>query len=149
VANTGGLLPSQELLFFDPAPWSRAVSSTPVVSTAPPLYAPIALPFLWMGWRGLVALNTIAYLVTPPMLYWYARRFSHDDATAWIAAGTFALCGYAIEYAQGLWPQGLSLALCTAAIFTVGAVFETGGTARAALAGFLLALATGVRYQNA
>src|SRR5438477_7496030 len=62
VANTAGLAPSRELVFFDPGPWARSIETTPVVSTAPPLYAFIALPFSWMGWRGLVALNTLAYL---------------------------------------------------------------------------------------
>src|SRR5262245_10727475 len=43
--NTAGLSPSKELLFFEPAILSRQVTSTPVASTAPPLYAFIALPF--------------------------------------------------------------------------------------------------------
>ena len=48
------LSPSPELLFFDPGPWFRVVSSTPVASTAPPLYAVLALPFsaIWMARPG-------------------------------------------------------------------------------------------------
>ena len=50
VANTEGLSPSRELLAFDTGPRTRAVTSTPVASVAPPLYAPIALPFgRWAG----------------------------------------------------------------------------------------------------
>ena len=56
--GTGGLPPSRELLYFDPAATGREVTTTPVASTAPPLYAPLALPFLLLGWRGLVLLNT-------------------------------------------------------------------------------------------
>ena len=93
IANTEGLTPSRELLFFDPGPWSRAVSSTPVVSTAPPLYGPIALPFSLLRWRGLVALNTLAYLATIALVYLYARLYAVDTSTPWIAAIAFALGG--------------------------------------------------------
>lgn len=149
VANTGGLSPSRELLAFDPGPWIRAVSSTPVASSAPPLYAPIALPFSWLGWRGLVALNTLAYLATIVMVFLYAQRYATEASTAWIAAAAFALGGFVIEYAQGVWPHALSIALCTAGIFAAGRVIESPRPSLAAAAGFLLALATGVRYQNA
>src|SRR5262245_53031657 len=64
LANTDGLSPSRELLFFDPTNRSRVVTSTPVGSTAPPLYAFLALPFSFFGWRGLTALNTVSYLAT-------------------------------------------------------------------------------------
>ena len=39
IANTEGLSPSRELVFFDPFPPTRIVDATPVSSTAPPLYA--------------------------------------------------------------------------------------------------------------
>src|SRR5690348_910091 len=71
VANTEGLSPSRELLAFDPGPWTRGVSATPVASSAPPLYALLALPFSWFGWRGLVALNTIAYLAAIALTFAY------------------------------------------------------------------------------
>src|SRR5262249_13566356 len=51
VATTAGLPPSRELLFFDPNAPQRAVNATPVASTMPPLYAWVALPFSWFGWR--------------------------------------------------------------------------------------------------
>lgn len=148
VANTEGLSPSRELLAFDPGPWIRAVNSTPVASSAPPLYAPIALPFSWLGWRGLVALNTLAYLATIVMVFLYSQRHATEASTAWIAAAAFALGGFVIEYAQGVWPHALSIALCTAGIFAAGRVID-GRPSLAATAGFLLGLATGVRYQNA
>jgi hypothetical protein len=149
VANTEGLSPSRELLFFDPSSRSRAVTSTPIASTAPPLYAVFALPFSTMGWRGLVALNTLAYLVTVILVFQYSQRYATEASTPWVAAGAFALGGYAIEYALGLWPQALSFALSTAAIVAAGRVLDTGKPSLAAAAGFLLAAAAGVRYQNA
>jgi hypothetical protein len=149
VANTAGLSPSRELLFFDPGPWGRSVNVTPVASTAPPLYSLIALPFSFMGWRGLVALNTLAYLATIAMVFSYARRYSSNTTTPWLAASTFAFGGFSIEYAVGLWPHSLSVALSTAGIFAAGLLIETGGQGLAPLSGFVLGLATGVRYQNA
>jgi hypothetical protein len=154
VANTEGLSPSQELLFFDPGPWSRTVNSTPVASTAPPLYAPLALPFLWLRWRGLVALNTLAYLATIAMVFLYSRRYATEASTPWLAAAAFALGGFVIEYAQGVWPHTLSIALCTGGIIAAGRNIDSSGSSEgrpllAAAAGLLLGLATGVRYQNA
>jgi hypothetical protein len=149
IASTDGLPPSRELLFFDPAPWSRAVDSTPVASTAPPRYAPIALPFSFFGWRGLVALNTLAYLATIVMVFVYARRYASEALTPWLAAAAFGLGGYVIEYAQGVWPHALSIALCTAGILAAARVVENGRVSLAVAAGLLLGLATGVRYQNA
>ena len=155
VANTEGLSPSQELLFFDPGPWTRAVDSTPVASSAPPLYALLALPFSSLGWRGLVALNTLAYLATIAIVFVYTRRYAIEPATPWLAAAAFALGGYVIEYAQGVWPHALSIALCTGGIFAAGQVIDSSASSDnrrpllAAAAGFVLGLATGVRYQNA
>jgi hypothetical protein len=154
IANTEGLTPSRELLFFDPTSRSRAVTSTPVASTAPPLYAILALPFSIFGWRGLVALNTLAYLVTILLVFVYARRYAEHASTPWFAAAAFAFGGYTIEYALGLWPQALSFALCMAGIVAAGLAIDPNVRGRAvpvsaAGAGFLLALAAGVRYQNA
>ena len=149
VPNTEGLSPSRELLFFDPTATVRAVETTPVASTAPPLYAFLAYPFSWMHWRGLVAINTLSYLATTLMVFAYARRYAIDSSTPWIAAGAFALGSFVIEYALGAWPQLLSVALCTGGIFATGKLINGGPSALAAAAGFLLGVATGVRYQNA
>jgi hypothetical protein len=146
VANTEGLTPSRELLFFDPGPSNRAVDSTPVASTAPPLYAVLALPFSWLGWRGLVALNTLAYLVAIVLVFLYSRRYATDVLTPWLAAVAFALGGFIIEYTQGVWPHALSVALCTGGIVAAGRAIDSddsGPWSSAAAAGFLLALATG------
>src|SRR5262245_58902444 len=84
IANTAGLPPSRELLFFDPIAKWRAVTSTPVASTAPPLYALIALPFSVFGWRGLVALDTLGYLATIGLVFAYTRRYATERSTPWI-----------------------------------------------------------------
>jgi hypothetical protein len=149
IANTEGLTPSRELLFFDPSPWSRRVDATPVASTAPPLYAPIALAFSLFKWRGLVALNTLAYLLTTALVFLYTRRHSTSPVTPWLAAAAFAVGSFAIEYALGLWPHSLSVALVFSAVFLAGRAIHTGAVSPAAAAGFLLAVAAGVRYQNA
>jgi hypothetical protein len=149
IANTAGLTPSRELLAFDPGPWARAVSTTPVAPSAPPLYALLALPFSVFGWRGLVALNTLAFLIAIAVAYVYAGRYGDSASTPWIAAAALGLGGFAIEYAQGVWPHALSLALVTAGIFAAGVSIDDDRPDFAAIAGFLLALATGVRYQNA
>jgi hypothetical protein len=79
----------------------------------------------------------------------YAGRHATGVSTPWLAAGAFALGGFTIEYAQGLWPHALSIALCTGGIVAAGQVLERGRMSMAVTAGFLLALAAGVRYQNA
>ena len=149
IANTDGLPPSRELVFFDPWPPTRVVNSTPVVSTAPPLYGPIALPFSSFGWRGLVAINLVCYLATAALVFLYTRRYSTEPSTPWLAASAFALGGYAIEYAQGVWPHALSFGLCTAGIVAASRLLDGGRTWFGAVAGVLLATATGIRYQNA
>ncbi len=125
------------------------MTSTPVGSTAPPLYAFFALAFSVIGWRGLVLLNTLAYLGTIAIVFFYARRYATRPATAWLAAGAFAVGGWMIEYALGVWPHGLSVLLCTAGLVLAGRVIDGGSARLAAAAGLLIACAVGVRYQNA
>jgi len=138
VPNTDGLPPSRELLFFDPAPGTRQVASTPVVSVAPPLYAPMALPFSFFGWRGLVALNTLAYLAAVAIVFVYTRRYATDRLTPWLGAAAFGLGGFAIEYAEGVWPQALSLCLVAGGMAAAGRAIDEDRVRSAALAGFLL-----------
>lgn len=148
VPGTENLPPSSELVWFDPAGASREVTETPVVSTAPPLYAFLAFPFSLLGWRGLVFLNVLSYLAATGLVFLYARRYAHEPATPWIAAAAFALGSYTLEYAQGLWPQMLSLALTTGAAYLAARARDEAALRAAAAAGLLVGLATGVRYQN-
>ncbi|HLF20591.1 MAG TPA: hypothetical protein VI704_07360, partial [Bacteroidota bacterium] len=72
IPGTEGFKPSSELVYFDPEANHRIVSSTPVTSLAPPLYAFIALPFSVFGVRGLILLNILAFLITAFLVFLYA-----------------------------------------------------------------------------
>jgi hypothetical protein len=164
VPGTEGLPPSPELLYFDPSGSVRAVESTPVASTAPPLYAPLALPFATLGWRGLVALQTLSFLALVMIVFAYARLHATSPSTPWLAAAAYALGGYSIEYAQGLWPHMLAAALTTGAVYLAAQLRlrsgtdgngagGAGGGAAAVLglafgAGLAAGLSAGLRYQN-
>ena len=147
VPGTEGLTPSNELAFFDPKPWARAIPRSPVGSTAPPLYSVIALPFSFFGWRGLVAVNALAWLLSGLLVFALASRFARERRTPWIALGTYLLGGYGLEYAQGVWPHALAACLATAG-FLFASRARDGEMAFALLAGVALGFATGVRYQN-
>jgi hypothetical protein len=148
VPGTEGLTPSAELLWFDPAGRYREVHRTPVTSTAPPLYAPLALPFAALGWRGLVGLETLAFLAAAAVVFAYARRYATDTATPWLAAAAFALGGYSIEYAQGAWPHMLTAALAGAAIYLAARTRDGAAAPYAFAAGLAAGIAAGLRYQN-
>lgn len=147
VPGTDALPPSRELFYFDPALRHREASAAPIHPSAPPLYAAIALPFSLLGWRGLVALNTVAFLGTAALLFVYARRYA-DERAGWIAAAAFGLGGFAIEYSQGVWPHMVSVFLCVAALVLAARVRDGAGPALALAAGLLAGTAAGVRYQN-
>src|SRR5262249_13868050 len=61
---------------------------------------------------------------------------------------TFLVASYAIEYAQGLWPHMLAVALGMGAYVAAKKVRDGGAASFAALAGLLAGLAVGIRYQN-
>jgi hypothetical protein len=145
IADTENLPPSKELLYFDPEPYDRTVASTPVASLAPPLYAPLALPFVYFGWRGLVFINTLSFLLTAYLIFFFVRRRTVDLTIAWLALALFVLGGYSLEYAQGVWPHMLSVFLCTAAVVSVVLAWEKSVLRYALLGGFLIGVASGVR----
>jgi hypothetical protein len=147
VPGTEGLHPSKELFSFDPEAYGR-IASAPVFSIAPPLYAPIALPFLLLGWRGLVLLNTLSYLLTALIIFFMARHYAAKRQTPWIAAALTLFGGFAVEYSQGLWPHMLSVFLVTLAVFAARNVWEGGSPRTALICGLLMGVATGVREQN-
>ncbi len=149
VPGTEGLPASPELLYFDPAAIERKVTSTPVVSTVPPLYAVLALPFSYAGWRGLVALNAVALLATVVIAFLLARRFSPGSAAPWLAAFAVAAGSYFYEYGQGVWPHMVTTALVAGGVYLAARALDERPMAWAAGAGFLAAAAAGVRYQNA
>jgi hypothetical protein len=145
--GTGGLPWSPELLSFDPVASARAPGA--IASVVPPLYALFALPFSVLGFFGLALPNLAAWLVTTALIYRSARRLGTSQAAAWIGALAFALAGFSVEYAVGVWPHALSACLCFAAFVTALRAAEDGPTGWAWLAGLLAGLAAGVRYQNA
>ena len=85
VPGTEGVEPSIELMYFCPSAKLRTIDSTPVTSTAPPLYSFFAYPFSFLGWRGLVLLNIISFMACGAMIFYYTRKLSNNIATAWSA----------------------------------------------------------------
>ena len=148
IPGTEGLTPSPELLFFDPTARTRIEHLSHLGSNAPPLYAVLALPFSAFGFRGLIALNALAFVVSGLCVYWLAALRARDVRTPWIALATYLVGGYSIEYAQGVWPHALSAALATCGFCLAVWARGAAGIAPAALAGFVLGLAAGVRYPD-
>lgn len=148
MAGTDGLPPSAELSWFDPVIRRGAAARSPVAPTASPLWAPVALAFAAAGLRGLALLNIGAFLLTAWMAFQLAARLARSDAAGWWAASAFALGGYSIEYAQGVWPHSLSAALVFAGFALVLRALRRSASIPAVLAGLLVGVATGIRYQN-
>ncbi len=141
---------SVELFAFDPAPPPAEQLRPSLSPTAPPLYAFLAEPFAAVGGvRGLILMNALAFGAGILLVFHFARRLATRRETAWAAAVTFALGGFALDYAQGIWPHMQSVAL-TAAAFYLTYLLRQGGRwiPLGVGAGLLMALATGLRYQN-
>ncbi len=148
VPGTEGLPPSPELLAFDAAPRARAVPSTPVSSSSPPLYALFALPFSFGGWPGLIALQILAFLTCAVLVFRLAALHARHPATPWLACGAYVLGAHSIEYAQGVWPHILATALVTGAVACAAHARVRGASWLLFASGALAGLAAGVRYQN-
>jgi len=148
VPGTEGLTPSRELYSFDPEAFRRIASVTPVFSVAPPLYAPIALPFSFLGWRGLVLVNILAFLLTAYIVFNITRRFAASREAPWIAVVFTVLGGFLLEYSQGVWPHALSVFFVAASFFAAIGCWKDGRVASAFVAGILMGVATGIREQN-
>ncbi|MBI3003933.1 MAG: hypothetical protein HYY49_00780 [Ignavibacteriales bacterium] len=142
------LTPSPSLLYFDPDARGRIMTTHPFALLVAPLYAFLALPFSYFGWYGLVFLNILSFLIAAALVLFLTRAVANSAFTPWIAAATFVLGSYSIEYAQGVWPHMLSAGLATAAFFL--AVKSLGDTRYlyAGLAGLTFGIAVGVREQN-
>jgi hypothetical protein len=137
---------SRELVFFDPAAAARVPG--PIAGTMPPLSAIFALPFILLGWEGLFLLNLVAWLTTTGLVYAAARRAGTTPASATIGALGFALAGFSLEYAVGAWPHALAACLGFAAFLTALHAAENDRARAGWLAGLLIGLAAGVRYQE-
>ena len=148
VPGTAELPPSMELEYFDPVPHTPGGRGLPLTSTAPPLYSFFAYPFSFAGWRGLIALNILSYLLTAALVFLYCARFSRSERTPWVALAVFTLCSFTVEYAQGVWPHMLAVGLCTSAFVAASRARSSAAPWYAGVAGLLAGLAAGVRYQN-
>ena len=148
VPGTDGLPPSRELFSFDPAGTTIDPSQMPVRPRFPPLYAFMALPFSWFGWRGLVTMNLLAFLGTAALVYYVARRLTERVEAAWLALAAFVFGSYSIEYAVGMWPHMVAVFLTFSAVALLLLPATEGVPWRSFLAGLLAGLAIGVRYQN-
>jgi len=144
--GTEALPRSSELLFFDPVPEQRAGARAS--SVVPPLYALFALPFSLAGWTGLFLLNLAAWLVTIALVRAAARRAGASQPAAWVGALAFALAGFSLEYAVGVWPHALAACLSLAAFVAALEAAERDRLRWAYAAGLLAGLAAGVRYQH-
>lgn len=147
VPGTQGVTPSLELAAFDPISRYRQPVS-PVSSSVPPLYAFLATPFSFLGWKGLFLVNIVAFLASTVAVFAAAGAVSGRRETPWIAAGLFLLGGYGVEYAQGVWPHMLSATIAATGFFLACRARRDDSALKAALAGFLTGLAVGIRYQN-
>jgi hypothetical protein len=146
--GTEDLPASEELAYFDVGGFAAQVPRPGVRSVVPPLYAYLALPFAYLDWRGLVLLNTLAFLAILWAVFHYTRDVTRSRAAPWVAVTAAGLGSYAIEYAQGLWPHMLSAALCASGIFAALRAAAGRRPRLAAASGLLIGAAVGIRYQN-
>lgn len=148
VKHTQNLTPSRELNYHDPEARQRPISSTPIVALAPPLYAFIALPFSLLGWPGFFLVNCLSLLVAGFLVFKYVQAHTEHRLTPWIACIALLLGSYCLEYAQGVWPHMLSMAMCTAGFILCTRGCQNQSVALVASAGLVMGIAVGVREQN-
>lgn len=148
VPGTEGLPASKELFWFEPSKQTPRLQPTPVYPVTPPLYAPLALPFALLGWRGLVGLNTLCLLATSLLVLQLTRVVVRDWRAPMLATLAFTVGSYMLEYCQGLWPHMLSMFLCTLAYALLRRARGKGSRVAAALGGVVVGVSIGVRYPN-
>jgi hypothetical protein len=117
----------------------------------PPLYAVLAaLPYAWLGLRGLYLLNAIGLALVVPAVYMLARRLL-PATRAFAAALLFPLVVPVIPYALMELPHLVCAALVLWAIVLWDASLRASGRVRATClggaAGLLAGIALGVRLQ--
>lgn len=136
------------LYFYTVIPARLAELGT--VSTVPPYHALLAAPlFMIFGLRGLFWLNLLSFAGSVLAVRMLARRLHPGEAFASLAAGAYLVASMSFEYAIGLWPHMLSQALVLWALVVWPAAEDVPrASARAALSGLLIGVATGVRLQN-
>ncbi|RYG62420.1 hypothetical protein EON77_22320 [bacterium] len=96
--STRALSPSIELLSFGAYAYLIG-GSMPVAPVAPPLYAFVALPFSMFGFRALIVLNTLSFVLTGVLVFRLAKYQASRRITAWGALLLFWFGGFSLEYA--------------------------------------------------
>ncbi len=148
VPGTEDLTRSGEVASFDPNGHLRGGEDPPLAPNVPPLYAFLAWPFSFFGWQGLIFLNILSLMVASAFTFALTKNVAKRSWAPWLAATLFVFGNFVIEYALGMWPHLLSVALCTAAAYYASRARIEGTWKSALAAGLLVGLATGVRYQN-
>lgn len=134
-----------------------------IVSQYPEFYTFLAWPFYALfGYRGLMVLNAIAFVGICFLVFRLARRFSEDRFSASAAVCIYALATYAVEFTQSSYPHLTSTGLICLSVWLLwGALLDNEESPRvrtawhrtpewrAAAAGFVFAVAIGVRLDSA
>ncbi|MFH0862815.1 MAG: hypothetical protein V1875_07305 [Candidatus Altiarchaeota archaeon] len=150
VAKTGNVLIENGLDEYD-APELMLHSTKPVVvdgrrtlvGIPPPLYPYLVYaPYVMFGVRGLVWVNLLSFILSTYLIYAVCRRFLDDINVSLASAVVFSLLTFSIKYSLDIWPHSLSVLLTLLPV----ALVLGGGASAAACAGFVCALAVGVRY---
>jgi 4-amino-4-deoxy-L-arabinose transferase-like glycosyltransferase len=138
--------PSSTLLFgfMQVQPEGTLASQYPHLSTF------LVAPFYWaLGFRGLFALNALAFAGAAGLCFLIARRLFRDVALALNACLILSLATFAWQYSQAAWPHALSMFIVTLAVYCAVAGYQAqtrrGEIAMALLAGLLLGIGVGVR----
>jgi len=137
------------LFFYTVVPARLAELGT--VATVPPLQAVLGAPLLgWLGLRALLVLNLLAFGLTLAAVRRLAARVRPGGGFPLVAVGLFALAGFSLEYALGLWPHALSQALVAWALVALAGSGEPGrrGALAATACGLLAGLAVATRLQD-
>jgi hypothetical protein len=112
-------------------------------------WAILAAPaYLAGGLRGVILVNAVASALTLPLVWAAARALFEDRRLATRAALIYGLATFAVDYAFGVWPHGVTTFLVTAAVAAAAAGWRRGGAAelRGALAaGLALGLGVNIR----
>lgn len=150
--STEGLTPAWGLQYYVPGYAANLPAPESLEQVrrfgVPPLIGPLALPFIGMGWRGFVALETLSFLGAAALVFAFTRRLAGRES-AWLAFAAFTFGNYAFEYAEGLWPHMLAVFFVTAAAYACLRAREANSLGWALVAGAAAGVATGTRFQNA
>ena len=133
-----------------------------LVAQYPEYYTLLSLPFYALfGYRGLMILNSVAFVGICALIWRMARWFSDDRKAPLAAVTVYAFATYTLEFTQSSYPHLTNTFLICLSAWLVWRVVLEGqvqSTAqpgwwgaiegRCALAGFFLAIGVGVRLDT-